>query len=117
MSSRESETLIRTGYMYFKSLENYREIVEKVKELALARWPKAELYIFGSIARGKYTASSDLDILIVLDKRPSREEEYLVKAEIYSRINAPVELHVASIDEFERWYKKFIDKDLIRISP
>ena len=113
--SRESEKLIMTAYRHFKSLENYKEIAEKVKQIILSKWPDAELYIFGSTVKGNYTATSDIDILIVLDDRPGREEEYMLKAEVYARIDAPIELHVASRSEFERWYKKFIGKDLVRI--
>ena len=115
MLSRESEKVIMIGYRYFKSLENHKEIAEKVKQIVLSRWPDAELYIFGSTVKGNYTAISDIDILIVLDDRPSRDEEYMVKAEVYALIDAPIELHVASRSEFERWYKKFISKDLVRI--
>jgi predicted nucleotidyltransferase len=50
-----------------------------------------------------------------LDDRPDREEEYMVKAEVYAQIDAPIELHVASRSEFEKWYKKFIGEDLVRI--
>jgi hypothetical protein len=103
------------GYRYFKSLESHREIAEKVKQIVLSKWPNAELYIFGSTVKGNYSASSDIDILIVLDNRPDREEEYMVKAEVYAQIDAPIELHVASRSEFERWYKKFIGEDLVRI--
>jgi len=40
----------------------------------------------------------------------SREEAYRVKAEVYRAVEAPIELHVTSSGEFERWYKRFIDK-------
>jgi len=115
MMSRESEKLIMTVYRYFKSLENHKEITEKVKQIVLFRWPDAELYIFGSAVKGNYTVTSDIDLLIVLDDRPDREEEYMVKAEVYARVDAPIELHVASRSEFEKWYKNFIGKDLVRI--
>jgi predicted nucleotidyltransferase len=115
MLSRESEKVIMTGYRHFKILENYKEIAEKVKQIVLSKWPNAELYIFGSTVKGNYTATSDIDLLIVLDDRPDREEEYMVKAEVYAQIDAPIELHVASRSEFEKWYKKFIGKDLVRI--
>ncbi|MCS7369296.1 MAG: nucleotidyltransferase domain-containing protein [archaeon GBS-70-058] len=64
---------------------------------------------------GGYTALSDIDILVVLDDKPSRDEEYMVKAEVYRVLDAPVELHVASKMEFEKWYKKFIGEDIIKI--
>lgn len=35
-------------------------------------------------------------------------EKDRVKALVYERIDAPIELHIASRDEFEGWYKRFI---------
>jgi predicted nucleotidyltransferase len=39
-----------------------------------------------------------------------KEEATLLKAEIYKTVDAPVEIHVATREQFERWYKRFIDK-------
>jgi predicted nucleotidyltransferase len=115
MSSKEYDKLIKACYGYFKKLENYMEVAKEVKSIVLENWPTAEVYLFGSTLRGKYTASSDIDILVVLDNKPSRDEEYRVKAEIYKVIDAPIELHVASQVELDEWYKKFIGKELLKI--
>jgi len=32
-----------------------------------------------------------------------------VKALIYERIDVPIELHIASREEFEGWYRRFIE--------
>lgn len=99
-----------------KSLENYRVISEKVKKLVLKHWPNAKVYVFGSVIKGKYTAASDIDILVVLDKNVSRDEEYKVKAEVYMSVEAPIELHITSIEKFEHWYKRFIkEEELVEI--
>jgi predicted nucleotidyltransferase len=36
-----------------------------VKDIVLKLDPKAKVYVFGSVVRGDYTASSDIDILVV----------------------------------------------------
>jgi|YelNatPaOPRAMG01_1025707.scaffolds.fasta_scaffold18549_8 predicted nucleotidyltransferase len=115
MSLKESDKLIKICYEYFKKMGNYMEIAGEVKDMVLRYWPKAEVYLFGSTVRGEYTASSDIDILIVLDDKPSREEEYMVKAEVYRMVDAPIELHVALKVEFEGLYKKFIGGDIVKI--
>ena len=73
------------------------------------------MYVFGSIIEGRTAASSDIDILIIVDNI-SREDAYKLKAKIYKLIDAPIELHIASTKEFEGWYKRFI-KRLKRIEP
>ncbi|MEM3404551.1 MAG: nucleotidyltransferase domain-containing protein [Nitrososphaeria archaeon] len=67
--------------------------------------------MFGSIVKGRYTASSDIDVLVVLQKSPSKDKEYEVKAEVYMSTEAPIELHIASVEKFERWYKRFIKEE------
>ena len=115
MSLKEYDKIVVTGYKYYKKLENYMEVAREVKNIVLKHWPTAEVYVFGSVVRGRYTASSDIDILVVLENRPSRDEEYNVKAEVYSRVDAPIELHVASRTEYEKWYKRFIGEEIVKV--
>jgi predicted nucleotidyltransferase len=68
----------------------------------------AKVYVFGSALTGQYTAASDIDILIVADI--GKEEATLLKAEIYKTVDAPVEVHVTTQEQFERWYKRFIHR-------
>ena len=42
----------------------YTEFVNKIKELGVS----AEIYLFGSVSKGKYNSNSDIDFLILLDK-------------------------------------------------
>ena len=39
-----------------KYLENYREVARRVKEIVLRNDPSAEVYVFGSVLSGRYTA-------------------------------------------------------------
>jgi predicted nucleotidyltransferase len=94
-----------------KALEahlKYREVAEKVKEIARKIAGDAKVYVFGSALTGRYTAASDIDILIVTDI--GKEEAVLLKAEIYKAVDAPVEIHVTTQEQFKRWYKRFIYK-------
>lgn len=56
---------------------------------------KVDVYVFGSVVEGEVTASSDIDILIIVDDI-GREEIYKIKTIIYQSINALVELHIIS---------------------
>jgi len=84
------------------------------KMLQIARgWdPSAEVYLFGSFARGAASPDSDVDVLIISDVLG---KDLLSAAEAVDRITAELgvkgvfEIHVATRELFEKWYKNFID--------
>lgn len=82
-------------------------IAKEIKRLAQSYWPEARVYVFGSIARGKYTAGSDIDVLVVVENYDT-EEKYKFKARVAMTIDIPIQLHVATKKEFEEWYLRFI---------
>jgi len=49
-------------------------------------------------------------MLIVLNEKPNPQKEAETKAEIHMKIDAPIQLHIATQKQLETWYKKFIDK-------
>jgi len=87
-------------------LKNYLEIAKRVKSIVHRFDPSARVYVFGSVVKGKYTALSDIDILVVTSK-PKLKYDIIVA--VYSEVDAPVELHVATPAVFEKWYLKFIE--------
>ncbi len=91
-----------------KYLENYLEVAKKVKQVVKTIDPEAQLYVFGSVVRRRYTAASDIDILVIT-KKPQLKYEIIVQA--YKSTEAPIELHVVTKELFEKWYKKFIDEN------
>lgn len=94
-------------------LSNFREVAKSVKNIAKKIDPNAEVYVFGSVVTGKYTAASDIDILIIVN---DISKKYEIIVEVYRSIEAPIELHVITHQQFERWYKRFIDKnELIKV--
>jgi hypothetical protein len=62
--------VIEEGKRALEALRKYREAAEKVKEAARKIAGDAKVYVFGSALTGRYTAASDVDILIV-----NREEK------------------------------------------
>ena len=96
-------------------LRNYVEVVRFVKRLVESIDPNAEVYVFGSVVKGTYTAASDIDVLVVVGDLSRKDEVVVVK--VYSETEAPVELHIVTKELLERWYKRFIDKNtLIKIT-
>ncbi len=98
---------IEEGKKALEALSNFMEVGKKLKSLVLELWPNAKVYLFGSSVKGKYTASSDIDILIVVEG-VSYEEASRVKARIRMTLDYPVEVHVATPKQFADWYMKFI---------
>ena len=59
--SRESKDILEI-------LNNYMDIARSVKRIVQSYDPEARVYVFGSVVRGRYTAASDIDTLVVTAK-------------------------------------------------
>lgn len=99
---------VESGKRILEYLKDYHSIAEAVKKIVLERCQDARVLVFGSVVEGKATAMSDIDILVICDLEV--EERAKLKAEIRRRLgyDAPVELHITTEDEFQRWYRRFI---------
>jgi len=89
------------------SLKNPMQVSHKVKQIASKHDKDAQVYLFGSAAEGKTTGLSDIDIMII---SKDRSMEYKIKVEVYKEVDAPVEIHYITEEEYERWYKRFVGK-------
>lgn len=49
-------------------MDKRKEIINKVRQLSQKKFPKAEIYLFGSQARGEANSFSDWDILVLLNE-------------------------------------------------
>jgi len=84
----------------------------KMLQIARGLDPSAELYLFGSFARGAARPDSDVDVLIISDMLG---KDLLSAAKAVDRITAELgvkgvfEIHVATRELFEKWYRNFID--------
>jgi predicted nucleotidyltransferase len=99
---------IEEGERALEAVRKYREVAEKVKEAARKIAGDAKVYVFGSVLTSRYTAARDIDILIVADI--GKEEAPHLKAEIYKAVDAPVEVNIATPEQFEKLYRRFIDR-------
>ncbi|UNQ73732.1 nucleotidyltransferase domain-containing protein [Infirmifilum sp. NZ] len=96
-----------------KALEKYMEVAAEVKKVVLEVDPEAEVYVFGSVVRGDYTAASDIDILVVTEKV---DRKYEIMTRVYQRVDAPVELHVVTRRLYTEWYRRFIpESELVKV--
>lgn len=107
--SREFDLYLEFGMKRLEQLKNYKIVAREVKNIVRKLLGEVDVYVFGSVLEGKITASSDIDILIIVND-VSREEICRIKTIIYQSIDAPIELHIVSSREFENWYKRFISR-------
>ena len=107
---------VEEGLRCKQIFDRIREFLAEVKEQVLKLLPDSEVYLFGSVARGRYTAASDIDILVVTGLT-DREAIDRAKARLSRMfIDAPVEFHVVDRVLFEKWYRRFISVDeLVRL--
>lgn len=91
-------------------LKNYMEVVHEVRDIIRKIDPDARVYVFGSLVRGKFTASSDIDLIVVTEKV---ERKYEMMVRVYKASEAPIKLHVVTPKGFcgirgsqvMRWWK------------
>lgn len=107
--SRGFDLYLEFGEKRLEQLKNYKTIVREVKKIIEKFIGEVDVYVFGSVVEGEATASSDIDILVIVDNI-SLEEVYKLKTIIYKSVDAPIELHIITSREFENWYKRFINK-------
>jgi hypothetical protein len=95
-------------------LRRWREYAEALAAAACRLRPGAVVYVVGSIARGEPTVASDIDVLIVIPDPGLRpEDKPRLAAEIFNDAverhglpwDAPVEIHLATPREAERYLK------------
>ena len=103
------ELLVEEARERKRIFENLSVYLERIVEAVTRLDPRAEVYLFGSVAERKYLLSSDIDVLVVTNTSPGR-----VLAELWaSGIREPFEIHVVSRELLEIYEKR---SKLIRVS-
>ena len=67
--------------------KNIRNEIIKSRDICIYRLKNADILLFGSIAKGKYKNSSDIDILILIDDNKSVSELRKLRHELEDDID------------------------------
>ena len=67
--------------------KNIRDEIIKIRDICIYRLKNADILLFGSIAKGKYKNSSDIDILILIDDNKSVSELRKLRHELEDDID------------------------------
>jgi predicted nucleotidyltransferase len=77
-------------------------IAEASRRLSAAA-PEADMFLFGSRARGDARPDSDLDLLVIEAKSGTRGSEFVRLRNAIGEIGVPVDLIVYWTSDAERW--------------
>jgi predicted nucleotidyltransferase len=77
-----------------------KEKILKMLEKITNEYQPKKVILFGSYAYGEPTEDSDIDILIVTQRRLSREETYKIRRELLRDFSISVQLISVSEEEF-----------------
>lgn len=104
IAKRSAETIEK----YRKKLEVHLRTIKKVAEEHFGT--DVRVYLFGSVLRGDYRPQSDIDVAVVLRRRPSVEERIAFRCKIREELGLfhPFEIHIVSEDDWKRWYGRFL---------
>lgn len=107
-ASELGEELRNEKEKYFKDYIKYSKLIKEEAEKFLG---EVRVIVFGSILR-KGETPTDIDILIISPKLKTSFDKSKARAQIWRRIGffTPFEFHFATPEEYESWYKLFIDK-------
>lgn len=65
-------------------MDDNKNLILMIKNSVKSTAPNATVIIYGSYARGDYKSDSDLDVLVLLDKKKiTREDEKMIKYPLY----------------------------------
>lgn len=106
---------------FYELRDTWRNVAELIAKVAKRLYPEAKVYVFGSVAEGTFTATSDLDILIVLPHDPDPRERLRIKMQLLLTafdeglpIHYLVDLHVTGPEgfkEYKRYARRMIQID------
>lgn len=97
-----------------KYFENYVDYCKQIKKISEELLGSCRVLVFGSVVKGSWSGLSDIDVLIISEKLSRNwEENRVLRTKIKSKLDpfSPFQLHLATPQDYESWYKKFIGED------
>ncbi|RLG64275.1 nucleotidyltransferase domain-containing protein [archaeon] len=97
---------------YRKYYEDPWRYLRAIKEIVRRFDENARVIVFGSFVRGDMKVDSDIDVLVITELARDAWKIARLRVEIKRGIGeiSPFEVHIATPNEFESWYRRFIDK-------
>jgi predicted nucleotidyltransferase len=90
--------------------DNLNKYLVEIKKVIKQIDKNARVFLFGSVAKGNWTYSSDIDILIVTERKAS----YVLSQLHEKGFSEPFEFHVIS-NKWLEWYAWYNEGSLIEL--
>ncbi len=107
---------IERGLRRRQVLESWRRHVKRLCVRAAELLGEARVLVFGSVARGDWSADSDIDVLVVSPNAPEdpwrRAEVATALREAAGEAASLLELHIVRPEQYLGWYRRFIDAEV-----
>ena len=97
-----------------ESFQRYRDKLDShlklIKAVGEEFFGEVDVYLFGSTVRGENRPLSDIDVAVVLERRPSLDERMRFLTRLRDLLGTfhPFEIHVIGRKEWEGWYRRFV---------
>lgn len=102
-----------------RALRDWRRLAEAAAEKLRGIRPGVEVYVFGSVVRGRITGASDIDLLVVLpdgvDELRSHVEMVKVLEDELGDLAYLIDVHVVGRSKLEREPYRWWLRDSIKI--
>jgi len=106
---------------YYELVSTWRRAAEITARAAKRLYPGARVYVIGGAAENRLTATSDVDVLVVLPWEPGPRERLQAKLRIMEEafrsglpLDYPIDLHIAgpaSLEKYKRHARRFTPLD------
>lgn len=100
--------------LLFKALTEWTKYARAIYEAVRRAAPESQVYLTGGVAEGRLTVLSDIDIVIVLDHKPSYDEAVDIRVRIMEELDKagippylPLDIHIVGVEDLRR-YKTLI---------
>jgi hypothetical protein len=107
---------VERGLRWREVLEGWRLYVERLCQRAGELLGEVRVVVFGSVARGDWSADSDIDVLVISPNAPEdpweRAEVAAALREAAGEAAALLELHIVRPEQYLGWYRRFIDAEV-----
>ncbi|AKT35678.1 putative nucleotidyltransferase [Pyrobaculum sp. WP30] len=107
---------VERGLRWREVLERWRLYVERLCRRARELLGEVRVVVFGSVARGDWSADSDIDVLVISPNAPEdpweRAKVAAALREAAGEAAALLELHIVRPEQYLGWYKRFIDAEV-----
>ena len=101
--------ILRSWRKYYRNPQTY---ARRIKAVAKKYDAQARVLLFGSIVKGHMRPDSDIDVLVITRLAENVDARLKLRVEIAKEIGevTPFEVHIVTPEEYENWYRKFLDK-------